>query len=113
MVVTEDLDLLACLVEAVAGSGIEGGEVLLEGYILPDESGHIPSTTYELADVEACYGDGQQPYGSQYGEAATDVVGDDEGLVALLGGEAAQGALSLVRDGDDTLTSGVLADLLL
>ena len=50
---------------------------------------------------------------SQYGEAAADVVGDDEGLVALLGGEAAQGALSLVRDGDDTLTSGLLTDLLL
>ena len=57
MEVAEDLDLLAMLVEAVACSSIEGGEVLCEGDSLVYLRLHLPSTTYELSYVEACYGD--------------------------------------------------------
>ena len=105
MEVAEDLDLLACLIEAVASCSVECGGVLCEGDGLIDKCLHFASTTNELTDIEASYGDGEQTDGGQYREASTDVVGDDEGLIALLVCESAQGATRLVGDGDDALAS--------
>ena len=103
--VAEDLDLLACMIEAVASCSVECGGVLCKGDGLIDKCLHLASTTNELTDIEACYGDGEQTDGGQYREATTDVVGDDEGLIALLVCESAQGATRLVGDGDDALAS--------
>ena len=105
MEVTEDLDLLTSLIEAVASCSVECGGVLCKGDGLIDKCLHLASTADELTDIEASYGDGKQTDGGQYREATTDVVGDDEGLIALLVCEGTQGATRLVCDGDDALAS--------
>ena len=60
-------------------------------------------------DVETGDGDGNEAHGSEDAEAAAHVVFDDEGLVALVGGELAQGSAVGVGDGDDALGGGVAA----
>ena len=79
LVVDHNLNLLACLcIESVAHGGILCGDVLCKRYVLAASLLHGLRTLYELGYVEACAGNRQQAYGSEYGEASAYVVGDDE-----------------------------------
>ena len=84
MEVPQDLDLLTYMIEAIACGSVQSCGILVEGYGLIYQSLHLTGTTDELTDIEASHGDRQETYGREHREAPTDIVRDDEGLVALL-----------------------------
>ena len=111
LVVDEDLNLLAIGIEGVAGSGIEGSDILLEGYLGSGGSLHVGSTLDECLDVVSGNGDRQQAYGSEHREAATHIVGDDEALVAFVVGCSAGSTTLGVGNSYDDLAGNVDAAL--
>ena len=111
LVVHHDLNLLVALVEGVAHGGILCGGVLVEGDVLAAGLLHVLSAGHQRLDVETGAGDGQQAHGSQHREAATDVVGDDERLVALLVGARAGSATLGIGHGHNDVLGCLLAHL--
>ena len=112
--VAYDLDLLASLcVECLTCGSIDGSRVLVESHVLAASLLHVDSTSNELLYIEASHGDRQQTYWSQYREATTHVVGDDEALVALLVSASACSTLLGVGNGHDDILGLVLATLVL
>ena len=76
--VNQYLYLLALVVECVTHCCILGAYVLAERNISCSGTFHIGSTLHEAGYIEACNGNGKQSHGSEYAEAATHIVGDDE-----------------------------------
>ena len=109
--VNQNLNLLTLLVELVARSGVDGSRILLEGNIGATLLLHGSCSSHQGTDVVAGHGDGQQAYRGQYRESATHVVGDDEGLVALLVGRYASCTLLGVGHSHDYTTSLLLTTL--
>ena len=105
----QNLDFPAFGIEGVARGGVDGRGVLVEGDVRAGGLLHLPCAAHQGCDVHAGHGQRQQPDGRQYREAAAHVVGNDEGLVALVRGEGLQCAAGLVRDGHDTLGGLLLA----
>ena len=111
VVVGEDFDFLAALVEGVAHGGVDGAGVLAEGGAYGGGLLHGYGALHEGFDVEPGHGDGQEAYGGEHGEAAAHVVGDDEAGVAFLVGRGAGCAAAGVGDGYDDFAGHFLAAL--
>ena len=111
LIVYHDLNLLASLIQSIANGCILGGEILVEGNVLATSLLHVLGTLYEGLDVETSTGDGQQANGGEYGEASTDVVGDDERLVTLLVSTGACSTALGIGNGHDDVLGNFLAHL--
>ena len=105
------LGLFACAVERVAGGGVE--QRLVVERCCGCGGLHLGGSVKECADVVAGHCDREQTYGGEHREASAHVVGDDKCLVALFGGELAQGAALGVSDGYGQFGGFLLAGLLL
>ena len=103
----EKFDLLAAVVQEVAHGGVADGRVLGAGF-RQGFLGVLGAADHGF-NVKAGQGDGDEAHRCQHGEAAADVVFDDEGLVAFLVREALEGAAGLVGDGHDAFAGFVLA----
>ena len=95
----------------MAGSGVLPGQVLraANGQLVHG----LLSAGHQSVDVNTGSGDGQQANSGQNGEAAADVIGHHELLVALGVGQTLQSAAGLVGGGVDALLGALLAVLLL
>ena len=102
----QNFNLLASLIERVAGLSV--GEYVFVVAIL-----NFHSTSHESLHIEASHCDWEQAHRSEHREAAAHIVGDNVGLVALLGGEAAKCAFLGIGNSHDALRSHFLALLLL
>src|SRR3712207_1106922 len=72
---------------------------------------HVSGTLNQCFHVETGAGYRQQTYRSEYREAATNVVGDDETLITFLVGAGAGGTFLGVGYGNNNVTSFVLTPL--
>ena len=102
----QNFNLLASLIECVAGLSV--GEHVFVVAIL-----NFHSTSHESLHIVASHSDWEQAHRSEHREATAHIVGDNIGLVALLGGETAKCALLGIGDSHDALRSHFLALLLL
>ena len=113
LIVGQDFDLLASVVEGIAEGSIACGEVFGERHFGSRGLLHVGSTLDEGFDVETSAGDGQQADGREYGEATAHVVGDDETLVAFLVGRDAGSTLLGIGHSNDNLAGHLEAALVL
>ncbi len=104
--VHQQLNLAASAIQGVARGGI--GENVVAAVFL-----HLDSALDQGLDVVAGHGDRQQAHGREHREAAAHVVGYHIGLVALLGGQAAQRAPAGIGHSHDAGGCLGLAHLLL
>ena len=95
------LDALALAVQDVAGHGVAVSIVVHTQ--LAEFLAAFGSALHQLVDVDAGTSDGQQTNSSQHRVAAADVIRNNEGRPALLGGKLFQRALSAVGGGVDAL----------
>ena len=111
LIAHQQLGGLAGLIEGVTGGGILPGGVVQAG----DSQGlhGLGGAPHQGVEVNAGHGDGQQAHGGEDGEPAADGVGHHEFLIALLVGQALQGALVGVGGGVDAAAGFLLAVLLL
>ena len=114
LIVGKNFYLLASLmVEGVAGGCIDGCGVLVEGHGGGCGCLHVAGSLDEGGDIETGAGNGEESYRGEDGETAADVVGDNEGGVALFVGCGTCSALMCVGDGDDDAACLSEATLLL
>ena len=109
--VYKDFNLLAVLVEFIAGGCIDSCRVFSERNILSASLFHSCRACYQFFDVEACNGDGQQTYRGEYGETAAYVIGDNERFVSFIVCGNACCAFLGVCNGNDHLFGHLLAAL--
>ena len=112
IVVNQDLDLLAALIEGITHSSVLTSRVLLVRYIYACLAFHVLRTLNQRADVVACYSYSQQTYRSKHRETATYVIRDDKGLVSLFGSQAAESTFGTVGNSHNTVTCFLFAHFL-